>query len=191
MVPSHFTTKSHLSCFQAVGSFLFRTEQFNTSSPPCTLMTSALFQAKDLAAANPIMPEQLVNRGADKWRPLLAIAEAAGEDWAKRARAAISELQTEEEDRPAHIKLLCRVATIIQDWPDAMIPSGDLDRAIAKLRAREDLGELSAKRRAQLLKDVGLKPERFWRGDKQLRGYRVSDIKKAAERYLGQDTCDA
>ena len=39
-VPSHFTTKSHFSLFQAVGSFLLRTGQ--PSSPPCTLRTSAL-----------------------------------------------------------------------------------------------------------------------------------------------------
>src|SRR5262249_8428671 len=40
-----------------------------------------------IAAADPAMPPGIVNREADNWRPLLAIADAAGGKWPQRARA--------------------------------------------------------------------------------------------------------
>ena len=42
--------------------------------------------AIELAAADPATPPQLNDRAADAWSPLLAIADAAGGDWPRRAR---------------------------------------------------------------------------------------------------------
>jgi hypothetical protein len=38
--------------------------------------------------SDPPMPAQLRDRQADNWRPLFAIADAFGADWAMRAREA-------------------------------------------------------------------------------------------------------
>ncbi len=55
-----------------------------------------------LGAANPDLPDQLTDRAQDGAEPLLAIADLAGEDWAKRARASLVALHTdrasEDED---------------------------------------------------------------------------------------------
>jgi hypothetical protein len=40
-----------------------------------------------LAAAEPVIPPSLVNRAADNWRPLLAVAEVAAGDWPQKAGA--------------------------------------------------------------------------------------------------------
>jgi hypothetical protein len=40
------------------------------------------------------MPDGVTDRAADVWEPLLAIADAAGEDWPKLAREACTELVT-------------------------------------------------------------------------------------------------
>lgn len=40
----------------------------------------------------PEMPDGIADRPADVWEPLLAVADAAGGDWPKRARAACTEL---------------------------------------------------------------------------------------------------
>ena len=40
------------------------------------------------------MPDGVTGRAADVWEPLLAIADAAGEDWPKLAREACTELVT-------------------------------------------------------------------------------------------------
>jgi hypothetical protein len=42
----------------------------------------------EIAARDPDIPDQLHDRAADNWRPLLAIADAAGGEWPERARAA-------------------------------------------------------------------------------------------------------
>ena len=41
-----------------------------------------------LAEADPDVPDELHDRAADNWRPLLDIANAVGGDWPERARAA-------------------------------------------------------------------------------------------------------
>jgi putative DNA primase/helicase len=52
-----------------------------------------------LAAAEPNIPDGLVNRLADNWRPLLAIADLAGAEWPERARDAIGRAERESSER--------------------------------------------------------------------------------------------
>src|SRR5262249_58036601 len=44
--------------------------------------------AERIGGMDPAMPAGLVNRTGDNWRPLLAIADAAGGEWPQRAREA-------------------------------------------------------------------------------------------------------
>jgi Protein of unknown function (DUF3631) len=58
--------------------------------------------ADDLADSWPEMPLGVEDRPADVWEPLLAIADAAGGDWPKRAReACLDMLQAMRPGRPA------------------------------------------------------------------------------------------
>jgi len=41
-----------------------------------------------LKAADPPLPEALSDRAQDNWRPLVAIADAVGGEWPRKARAA-------------------------------------------------------------------------------------------------------
>ena len=45
-----------------------------------------------IESIDPIMPHGILNRLADNWRPLFALAETAGEDWPERASAAFQKL---------------------------------------------------------------------------------------------------
>jgi putative DNA primase/helicase len=51
-----------------------------------------------LEGDEPQVPAQLHDRAADNWRPLLAIADLAGDPWPKRARNAALELSGEVAD---------------------------------------------------------------------------------------------
>ncbi len=51
-----------------------------------------------VANAWPEMPEGVTDRPADVWEPLLAVADAAGGDWPRRARAACLELISAAHD---------------------------------------------------------------------------------------------
>jgi Protein of unknown function (DUF3631) len=57
-------------------------------------------------SSDPPLPAQLRNRQADNWRPLIAIADAFGADWATRAREAAVAFASEHQDEDAAILLL-------------------------------------------------------------------------------------
>jgi hypothetical protein len=61
-------------------------------------------QAAEITAADPAMPVGIVNRAADNWRPLLAVADLAGGAWPERARRAAVELSAEGDD-PSSIRV--------------------------------------------------------------------------------------
>jgi Protein of unknown function (DUF3631) len=55
-----------------------------------------------LAEARPDMPEGVADRDADMWEPLLAVADAAGEQWPKRASvAAVALVADSKESTPS------------------------------------------------------------------------------------------
>jgi hypothetical protein len=56
--------------------------------------------------SDPPMPTQLRNRHADNWRPLIAIADAFGADWAMRAGEAAVFFASRQQDEDAAVVLL-------------------------------------------------------------------------------------
>jgi putative DNA primase/helicase len=54
-----------------------------------------------LTDPDPEIPDALNDRAADNWRPLLAIADIASDDWARRARDAACTLSGEGHDVPS------------------------------------------------------------------------------------------
>ena len=54
-----------------------------------------------LSEAWPEMPAGIVDREADVWEPLLAVADAAGQEWPELARSAARALVTEARESPA------------------------------------------------------------------------------------------
>jgi Protein of unknown function (DUF3631)/Primase C terminal 2 (PriCT-2) len=72
-----------------------------------------------LQAARPKLPPELFNRAADNWRPLFAIAEAAGGDWSDRMKSASAALAP-DADEIGGIRLLADIK--------AVFDGTDLDR---------------------------------------------------------------
>jgi hypothetical protein len=68
--------------------------------------------ADKVADAEPVMPDKIVDRAAECWEPLIAVADAAGGDWPKLARdaaknlvaGAIEDLQTTGTELLDHIR---------------------------------------------------------------------------------------
>lgn len=74
-------------------------------------------QCTRLADARPDLPEQLDDRAADIWEPLIAIADAAGGEWPERARATAMSLASGgsgDQDSPG-VLLLRDIRTIFGD----------------------------------------------------------------------------
>jgi hypothetical protein len=88
-----------------------------------------------LQDADPPVPSTLHDRAADCWRPLLAVADAAGGNWPERGRSAavgLTGATTETTERA--VELLQDIRHV---WPDheAFLATGEL---LKKLQALED-----------------------------------------------------
>jgi hypothetical protein len=79
-----------------------------------------------------VVPAGLPDRAADAWEPLLAIADAAGDGWAARARAAAVALHaTHEQDDSLGLRLLADIRAVFMAKGTERISTTDL---IASLR---------------------------------------------------------
>jgi hypothetical protein len=137
----------------------------------------------------PEMPEGIADRDSDVWEPLLAVADAAGGDWPKRAReAAVALVADAKASTPSlGIRLLADLRLIFGDR-DAM-SSADI---LASLLAIEEApwGELVAGRPlnqrglARRLGEYGIKSRTVRIGTATPKGYLREDLWDAWMRYL-------
>jgi Protein of unknown function (DUF3631) len=159
----------------------------------------------DLQAAEPEIPEELNDRVADGWEPLLAIADMASERWAHRARMAASSLSgaTAPEDMTAPEVLLkdCwwAFSKTAEDTKDKM-STEELCRFLLDKghgawgewwRLRDATDTRSAGRKlARGLSVFGIRPKKVRLGDKLLQGYERTQFVDAWARYLPPQTDD-
>ena len=81
-----------------------------------------------LRDARPEIPDALDDRAQDGWEPLLAIADAAGDDWPQRARAAALALSVgaDREDESRGVRLLVDIQALFKDRNTERLPSTEL-----------------------------------------------------------------
>lgn len=144
--------------------------------------------AEQMANAEPNMPPGIIDRAAECWEPLLAVADAAGGDWPKRARAAAVALVAgaAEDTQTRGVELLEHVREAFGDqdrmWTDVLLkhlherpesPWNDM-----KGKALNDRG-LAARLRPYRIKSRDIKLDGTVR-----KGYRLEDFADAWKRYL-------
>jgi putative DNA primase/helicase len=144
---------------------------------------------KALIAAEPVLPEGFQNRLAANWRPLLAIADAAGGEWPELARAAakaLSNIDAESEGTA----LLSDIKLIFAAKAVDRLASADL---VAALHALEDRpwaefgrGEkpISPNQLARLLKAFVIVPGTIRTSAGTPKGYKLEAFADAFDRYL-------
>jgi len=142
-----------------------------------------------LTDAWPEMPEGIVDRDADVWEPLLAVADAAGGDWPERARVTAVTLVTLSKVATPSIGIL-----LLSDLRRVF---GDRDGMATEsiLTALYEMDESPwADIRGKPLNDRGLatrlrrydiRPKVIRIGETTHRGYARSDLYDAWQRYLG------
>jgi uncharacterized protein DUF3631 len=144
---------------------------------------------EQLAAARPALPDELSDRAADVWEPLLAIAGMAGGEWPSRALTAARALSgsAEPDEDTIGVRLLadCRAAFGDEDW----VSTHDL---LDHLHGLEEApwGEwfkgnpISARKLAVLLRPYGIRSEQVREGDERYRGYPRKPFEDAWTRYI-------
>ena len=144
-----------------------------------------------LQDADPPVPASLHDRAADCWRPLLAIADQAGEEWPARARAAATALSgdTQDSDQSAAVLLLADVRTIFDAEGTQELSSADLAKALRALDSRpwatwgKDAKGLTTHALARLLKDFKVHPGKLRLGTETPNGYTRRSFEDAWTRY--------
>ncbi len=167
----------------------FRRKKVQCEAAPIRARLIDWANSVELEKAEPALPEELDDRAADCWEPLLAIADAAGDEWPGKARKAAIELMTSESrvDESLGVRLLNDIRNLF-DSKKSQITSADLvyllkeieDSPWGDLRGRP----LDARHLAALLKPYGIRPSTIREGDKTPKGYRGQDFHDAFKRYL-------
>lgn len=141
-----------------------------------------------LVGAWPERPEGIVDRNADVWEALLAVADAAGGEWPRRARVSAVALVTQStESTPSlGIRLLADLRTVFGDAEHLAT-----DTIIKKLCAIEESPwsdirgkPIDSRGIASRLKGYQVASKVVRIGEHTFRGYRRSDLHDAWVRYL-------
>jgi putative DNA primase/helicase len=148
--------------------------------------------AERIGDADPEMPAGVFNREADNWRPLLAIADAAGDDWPERARDALQAAHTADDDESRLAMLLADIKAEFAARNTDQLSSASLVAALVEIEGRPwaEYGKkgkpLTPNQLARALKPLGIAPENIRVGDKVPKGYLLARFEEAFARYLDE-----
>src|SRR5262249_18821357 len=126
--------------------------------------------AVELSAADPEMPDGVVNRTANNWQPMLAIAEAVGGTWPSRVRQAAVALNSAGGGDSTDIDLLLDIRAAFLGKP--AVTSLSSDQLVAGLILLEDRPwaeinhgrPLTKNGLARHLRPFGISPGTIWLG---------------------------
>jgi Protein of unknown function (DUF3631) len=141
--------------------------------------------AEALAAAMPELPSGLFNRTRDNWRPLVAIADAAGGHWPDRACRVAVMLSGSAEDPSLGVQLLSDIREI---FGAERLSSEELCEKLRELEDRpwaDGASAINQRELAKLLKPFGITPKsvRLSRHHTP-KGYTMAQFEDAFARYL-------
>ena len=133
----------------------------------------------------------LHDRANDNWRPLLAIADAAGGQWPELARKSAKLLSgvVDESNMPARIQALIDIRDMFEARQTDRLPSAEIVEELGRMEDRpwpewKHGKAITTRQLASLLKPFGVSPKQFRDGEK-IRGYRLEQFEDVFLRYVG------
>lgn len=145
----------------------------------------------ELGSMDPDIPDLGSDRAADNWRPLLAIADAAGCEWPALARQAARTLQgaAGSDDGSVAALLLSDLRDLFAERGTDRLTSETIVTALGAMEDRpwpewRDGRPITTRQVARLLKPFGVHPLKYRVGTETARGYRREDLSDPFSRYL-------
>jgi len=134
----------------------------------------------------------LINRDADNWRPLFAIADLIGSDWPDRAREAAAAL-TPKDSESIGPMLLGDIKAVFDDGSVDRLSSAEICTALCEMEGKPWADwkgkNLTTNQLARLLKPFSIVTNTTVRvGTKTAKGYYRRDFEAAWQRYLTHET---
>jgi len=138
----------------------------------------------------------LINRDADNWRPLFAIADLIGDDWPERIRDAAVALAPRESESTGPM-LLADIKAVFDEKKIDRLPSFEICEALTAMEGRPwaewkvskgaSPKPLTPNQLARLLKPFGIAPTGTIRvGNRTPKGYYRHQFAEAWDRYLAE-----
>ncbi len=142
-----------------------------------------------LRDADPDVPGGLNDRAADNWRPLLAIAVAAGGAWPELARKAIPALVDPEDSDDASGIMLLDDLRVLFAARGARLLSAVIAETLAGMEHRpwpewHHEKPITPRQIAWLLRPFGIQPKTIRTANDRAKGYEVEQFADAFARYL-------
>jgi uncharacterized protein DUF3631/uncharacterized protein DUF3854 len=143
-----------------------------------------------LAAADPVLPDELDDRASDAWEALFAIADDASGDWPKRARKSAKRLSGDEssDDDSTAVAVLAAVRDVfVANGTDRLPTNTILDALNVKdspFAGWNNGKGINARDLAYRLAPFGVEPDVMRMGETTARGYLRSDLTDPWTRYL-------
>jgi hypothetical protein len=153
--------------------------------------------AEEIRNAHPEIPEDLNDRAADLWEPLLAIADLAGGDWVDRARRAALALSACEQQNSLNVAFLLELfAGVVVCGKDERVFSREiadwlnsrLGQPWAEGRKGKPVDELWL---AQRLRPYGIRSKTMRIGEERAKGYEKEPIFELCQRYVPRSEAQA
>ena len=141
-----------------------------------------------LTHARPAMPEGVVDRDADVWEPLIAIADAAGGEWPELARVTAVTIATHSKAATPSlgIRLLSDLREVFRDA--VQLPTTTILKRLCEIEDAPwgDMRgkQLDARGLAQRLKKYGITRGTIRAGQTTAKGYTFADLHDEFVRYL-------
>lgn len=146
-----------------------------------------------LAGTEADLPEDVVARRADKWRPLFVLADCAGGDWPRLVRKACA-VENPPPQRTTSLQLLSDLCAVFRP-EEKSLHTGELIRRLCdeieesywesyNFRARDFDRWIKPRQLSNLLKDYGIQPITVKIDGKNLKGYHRKPIEMAHDRYI-------
>jgi hypothetical protein len=141
---------------------------------PALLPTAMRQREKELTTWEPAYPAGFINRDRDKWKPLFAVAEAAGVKWTRRAHLAAMALafDDDEEERSPERTFLANVVAATKDWAQPFATGEEIARALGSPTGPRWV--------AERLKDAGIRSRMH--GKERRRVYFLEDLRRVSTR---------
>jgi hypothetical protein len=156
----------------------------------------AAFNVEHLGSQWPEMPAGIVDRAADVWEPLIAIADRVGDRWPELARHAAVQLNNArtERDPSLGVQLLSDSRRVFNEGGVDRLTSEDLVQALVALE-ESPWGDLRGKQLdvrglARRLRRYDVRPGTHRFETDVCRGYLREDFHDAWQRYLVADVVD-
>lgn len=144
-----------------------------------------------LGAADPDVPAGLNDRAADNWRPLFAVADAAGGEWPERARRAAIALSREgaEDAETTRTMLLSDLREMFAAEPGGVLFSREIVERLREMDERpwpeyQRDKPITQPQVAKLLNGLKILPGTVRRGGDTAKGYYAAQFEDAWQRYL-------